>query len=796
VSAMVNEAEGRSETPLIPPVLPLLLTDDLIIFPGVLTPVVVNDKGQINLVNSVLDAEKRVMAVALKRPGEAEDERLEEPCEIGCAVAIVKMLRIPDGTLRLLMQGMARVRIDKVELNPEGQRLAHITRLQAEPRTGIRIEALIRALRDEFSKVIDKAQYLPAETKVALLNINEPGSLADFITSNLNIKPDERQEILATVEIEERLTRVSQLVRHELDILKLGSKIQTEVTGAIEKTQREYFLREQLKAIRKELGEDEEEGTEIRELKERLAKFDAADQVKETAEREIDRLGRMNPASAEYTVSRTYLDWLFDLPWRVSTEDRLNISEARRIMDRDHFGLEDVKERIFEYLAVKSLRDDGRGSILCFVGPPGVGKTSIGKSIAEAMGRKFVRMSLGGLRDEAEIRGHRRTYIGALPGRIIQNLKKAGTNNPVFMLDEIDKLGADFRGDPASAMLEVLDPEQNFSFQDNYLEVEFDLSRVMFITTANYLETIPPPLRDRMEIIKLPGYVTPEKVQIARRYLVPRQTEENGLTPKQITFTDKALERIVVYYTREAGVRTLERTIGKVCRKAAVAVVSGTKRRFKVNARNLEEFLGAPRVMPDLLGRQPRVGVATGLAWTPVGGVILIIEAIAMPGEGRLKITGQLGDVMKESAEIALSYLRNRATELKIPKEYFKRHDIHLHIPEGATPKDGPSAGITIAATLASLFTGRPVRHYIAMTGEITLQGQVLPIGGLREKSVAAVRGHMKEVICPVDNRAELEEIPDIVKGKIEYRFVETLDEVLRAVLLPRRKTEVKRAAA
>lgn len=770
-----------------PTPLPLFLTDDLVIFPGVITPVMVTGDDQVKQVNEAMNISGKVMVVALKKPAGA-DARLEEPNDIACSANIVKMLRIPDGSLRLLMQGVARVQIDEILDDPSLGKVARTTLLEPSKASGPRIDALNRKIRDEFTEVIDIAPYLPYEMKVALINISDTSSMCDFVAANLNIKPDERQEVLAAVQIPERLTLINSLVDRELNLLKLGSKIQQEVSGEIEKNQREYFLREQMKAIRKELGEDQE-GVEIRDLKEKLAKLDAPDPAKAAAEKEIDRLSKMNPASAEYTVSRTYLDWIFDLPWNVATSDNIEIADARKILDRDHYGLEDVKDRILEFLAVKKLKGDGKGSIVCFSGPPGVGKTSIGKSIAEAMGRKFVRMSLGGLRDEAEIRGHRRTYIGALPGRIIQNLKKAGTNNPVFMLDEIDKLGADFRGDPASAMLEVLDPEQNFSFADNYLELDFDLSRVMFITTANYLETIPAPLRDRMEIIKLPGYVTPEKLMIAKRYLVPRQATENGLKAGQITFTDKALEQIIVYYTREAGVRTLERTIGKVCRKAALDVASnGGEKQFKITTNNVEEYLGPARVTPDLQGKTPRVGVATGLAWTAVGGVMLQIEVISMPGEGRMKVTGQLGDVMKESAELAMSYLRANAGKWKIDREFLKKNDFHLHIPEGATPKDGPSAGITLTTALASLFTGRAIRHDIAMTGEITLQGHVLPIGGLREKSVAAGRGHMKMVICPEGNRSDLEEIPQIIKDKVEFRFVSNLEEVLKLALLPKDK--------
>jgi len=785
INDMISEDTNTlsEESNKISEVLPLFLTDDLVIFPGIILPLGVKDEAQINMVNDVLAGDVKMLAVVLKRSATDGKKRLNEPYDVGCAVSIPKMLRIPDGSLRLIVQGVERIHIDKVFKSETNIDVVKVSRIESTPGKGLRLEAMTRTIQDEFGEVIDAAPYLPYEMKVALVNITDPGSLSDFVAANLNIRADERQEILATSNIEVRLTKVSRMLSRELQLLKLGSKIQSEVSGTIEKNQREYFLREQLRAIRKELGEDEE-GAGTRELKKRLSELDASDQVKETSEREIERLERIAPSSAEYSVARTYLDWLLDLPWRISTEDRIEIGDARRILDRDHYGLQDVKERILEFLAVKKLKGTGRGSIICFVGPPGVGKTSVGRSIAEAMGRKFVRMSLGGLRDEAEIRGHRRTYIGALPGRIIQSIKRAGSNNPVFMLDEIDKLGSDFRGDPSSAMLEVLDPEQNFAFQDNYLELEFDLSKVMFITTANYLETIPPPLRDRMEIIKLPGYVTPEKVQIARRYLVPRQIKENGLKPSQIRFTNKALENLSLYYTREAGVRTLERTIGKICRKAAVEVAAGIKKKFSITVRNYTEYLGPPKFSQTLYNRRPQVGIANGLAWTSVGGVMLFIEAIAMPGQGKINITGQLGDVMKESAEIAMSYLRKKADKLKIAQDYFKTNDFHIHIPEGATPKDGPSAGITLTAAMASLFTKRPVKNDIAMTGEITLQGKVLSIGGMREKSVAAARGHMKILLCPSGNKSDLEEIPDIVKEKLEFKFVNTIDEVLRTVLI------------
>lgn len=779
-----RERESVSEKIDLPDLLILLPVEDLVLFPGIITPVAITDEQSLKLVEEVLNTPQKLLAVSLKKESTGEEGTLPLVYEVGCAATILKMLRIPDGTMRLLMQGIARIRILQLITTSAGWSMVRFEQLISPSPSGLEVEALMRQLKENFSQIIDASPHLPNEMKVPLLNITDPGALCDFIAANLNLKPEERQEALQTIDIQERLRVVMRLVTRELDLINISTRIQKEVSGSIEKSQREYFLREQLKAIKKELGE-EEEGAEIKKLRERLENLKAPERVKEVAQKEIDRLATISPASAEYTVARTYIDWLLELPWEVSTQDTINLTTARQILERDHYGLEDVKERILEILAVRKLKGEGKGSILCFVGPPGVGKTSIGRSIAEAMGRKFVRMSLGGLRDEAEIRGHRRTYIGALPGRIIQNIRRAGTNNPVFMLDEIDKLGTDFRGDPASAMLEVLDPEQNFAFQDNYLELDFDLSKVLFITTANYLETIPPPLRDRMEVIKLPGYITPEKVEIARRYLVPRQIKENGLNPEQVKFTQKALEDIVIYYTREAGVRTLERTIAKVCRKIAVKVAEDShKGSFLINSRNLERYLGSPTYLPDLQGKEPRVGVATGLAWTPVGGVLLQIEAIAMPGEGKLIITGRLGEVMRESAEIAMSYLRACASDWGLAPDYFKTHDFHIHIPEGATPKDGPSAGITITTALASLFTGRPVRHDVAMTGEITLQGRVLPIGGLREKSVAAARAHMKMVICPKGNQSDLSEIPEVIRKKLQYLLVESIDEVLKVTLI------------
>lgn len=765
----------------------LLTSSDLVVFPEILAPIIVKNENHIKIINEVLTDDSKTLIVALEKTSDKEQENDNLNIHpIGCVANIVKMMRIPDGTMRVLIQGVHRVRITDVQMTkaklPLGKFEIINTEIPTSPKLTKRIEALVRSVKELFTVIIDAANYLPEEMKVALMNISNPGILADFTAANISIQIEQRQEILSSLDVIERLEKILLFLRREEDILKIGSKIQSEVTQKMEKNQREYYLREQLRAIRKELGDDEE-GADIIEVRKRVEELDAPTYVKEAAEKEVERLGRINPASSEYSVSRSYIEWLLDLPWNIATEDSINIEESKKILDRDHYGLDDVKKRIIEYLAVKKLGGSSRGSILCFIGPPGVGKTSIGKSIAEAMGRSFVRMSLGGLRDEAEIRGHRRTYIGALPGRIMQNIRKAKSNNPVFMLDEIDKLGTDFRGDPASAMLEVLDPEQNFAFQDNYIELDFDLSKVMFITTANYMETIPPPLRDRMEVIKLPGYVTPEKVQIAKRYLVPRQMKENGLTTKHITFSDGALEDIVIHYTREAGVRNLERVVGKICRKVAVQVASGNQEKVRISVKNLKKFLGPIWLMPDLYNRKPTVGVANGLAWTSVGGVMLVIETIIFPGDGKIKVTGQLGNVMKESAEIARSYLQKEAKRLNIPEDMFKKYDLHIHVPEGATPKDGPSAGITIITALASLFTNTPVRHDVAMTGEITLQGRVLPIGGLREKAVAAGRSHMKMVICPKANEADLEGIPSAIKEKVEFKFVQSIDEVLKIAL-------------
>jgi ATP-dependent Lon protease len=653
----------------------------------------------------------------------------------------------------------------------------------------VTVEALISNLRGLIPRLAELAPYITSEHASVLLNIQNPSQLADFAAAALNISAEDRQQILETLDVKRRLERVTYLYNREIEILELGSKIQSKVQGEISKTQREYYLREQLKAIRTELGEIEEESEEIAELRRRVQEARMPEEVEKVAMKELDRLARIPQASAEYTVARTYLDWLVDLPWAVSTEDELDLVRAQRILDADHYGLEKVKKRIIEYLAVRQLAGDRKAPILCFAGPPGVGKTSLGQSIARALGRKFLRVSLGGVRDEAEIRGHRRTYIGALPGRIIQSIRKSGTKNPLFMLDEIDKLGTDFRGDPSSALLEVLDPEQNHAFSDHYLEVPFDLSRVMFISTANYIEYAPPALRDRMEILELPGYIEEEKLGIARHFLVPKQLAEHGLRRKQLKISTPTLRAIIRHHTREAGVRTLERQIAAICRGVAVDVVQKRmKRALSVSPDQLPRFLGPARFYFETAERIRRPGIATGVAWTPTGGDILFIEATHMAGKGIMTLTGQLGDVMKESGHAALSYLRANTADLGIDPELFQKRDIHIHMPAGAVPKDGPSAGVTIYTALLSLLTARKVLNDVAMTGEITLRGLILPVGGIKEKVLAAQRAGLRRFVLPTKNRPDLEEIPAHVKKRLKFHFVSEVSQIEELVLEPARR--------
>ena len=767
----------------IPSELPLLSLNDFVMFPNVIFPLSISDEKTIKMVNHALEGDKIVGIFTFRRPEDVKKSEAEY-YNVGTASLIIKMFRVPDGSIRLLVQGLARIKKDGI-IQEEPFEILKVSQIDAVKHESTKLEALIRLLIDDFREVIDSAPYLSEDLKAALINIKDPEVLADLISSNLNIDISEKQQILETVDLEKRLIKVSSLVSKELKLLKLRDKIKGDVDETLEQNQRKYYLREQLKAIKKELGEADEGEQEIEDLRKRIEETAMPEKTKEVALKELSRLSNMSPNSAEFPVIRTYLDWILEIPWEISTTDNLQLSEASKILDEDHYGLKDIKERILEYLAVLKLKDSIKGPILCFAGPPGVGKTSLGKSIARAMGRKFVRIALGGMRDEAEIRGHRRTYVGALPGRIVQSIRNAGSNNPVFMLDEIDKVGADFRGDPESALLEVLDPEQNNTFTDHYLDMPFDLSKVMFITTANVTHTISPPLRDRMEIIQLPGYINMEKREIARRFLVKRQIKEHGLTAKQLSFTKSALSKFAVQYTREAGVRNLERVIASVCRKVAYKIAGGEIKSIRITVRNYQEYLGEPRFLGEITDHPPSVGIATGLAYTPVGGVVLLIESTAIPGGKSLHITGQLGDVMKESAEIAISYLRSRGKKYGIKPDFFEKNSVHIHVPEGATPKDGPSAGVTMATSLASLFTGKKVRNDMAMTGEITLTGRVLPIGGLREKVVAAVRTGIKEIVIPAMNKKDLKDIPEEIRAKVQkFHFVEKIDEVLEAALI------------
>ncbi|MBM4048447.1 MAG: endopeptidase La, partial [Planctomycetes bacterium] len=709
------------EAAQLPKALPVLPIKDFVVFPGMILPVIVAKDRDIKLVDHVL-VKDRLLVLAVQKDPQLEVPRPSDLFLFGVAAVVMKMLKFPDNTTRILVQGIARIELTKFT-QTEPFLMAEFQKREETSTPGMELEALFKNAQNLFQKLVGLAPNMPDELKVIAMNIKDPGRLADMICANLNVSIVERQKVLEALDIKTRLERVLGLLTREVEVLELSGKIQSQVQSQMGKTQREYYLREQLKAIQKELGEGDEQSAEIEELRAKIKEAKMPPEALKEAERELDRLSRMHPSAAEYTVSRTYIDWLVTLPWSKATQDNLDIKRAHEILEEDHYDLQKVKERILEYLSVRKLKADMKGPILCFVGPPGVGKTSLGKSIARALGRKFIRMSLGGVRDEAEIRGHRRTYVGALPGRIIQGIRTAGSNNPVFMLDEVDKLGSDFRGDPSSALLEVLDPEQNFSFSDHYLDVPFDLSKVMFITTANILDTIPPPLRDRMEVLELPGYTEEEKLSIAKKYLVPKQREAHGLTDKQIEFEDAALQRVAADYTREAGLRNLEREIANICRKVARKVAEGAKGHHKITAKDVPVFLGPIKFFPEVAERTAIPGVATGLAWTAVGGDILFIESTQMPGSGKLMLTGSLGDVMKESAEAAVSFIRSRMKHFGIPEDLFKKIDLHIHVPSGAIPKDGPSAGVTICMSLLSLLTNRPVRPDVAMTGEITLRG-------------------------------------------------------------------------
>jgi ATP-dependent Lon protease len=715
----------------------------------------------------------------------------------------VRLVKLPDGSLQVLLQGAARIRLPKVatQIDPYLRADIEVLPSHAQETTSVQVEGLVKNLQTLFQRVVQLSPVLPDEMIIAATNIDEAGRLADFVAANIDIEPPQRQEILQELDTIARAHKVTELVTRELEVLEVGSRIQSQIRESMDKGQREFYLRQQLQAIRKELGEADEGEAEINALRERLDTAQLPPEARTDADRELQRLASIPTASPEHSMVRTYLEWLADLPWSVTTDDNLDLRHAKRVLDEDHFDLNRVKDRMLEYLAVMKLRAEResetaarvRGPILCLVGPPGVGKTSLGQSIARALGRKFVHMSLGGVRDEAEIRGHRRTYIGALPGRIIQGLRRAGSRNPVFILDELDKLGNDWRGDPSSALLEVLDPAQNSDFRDHYLDVSFDLSNALFIATANVLDTIPPALRDRLEVMDLPGYAEDDKLQIARRYLVPRQLTENGLDANRVSFSDAALRRIIREYTREAGVRNLEREIANVARKSARAIVMGETSSVSVSARRLAELLGPPRFQQEVVARDDEVGVATGLAYTPTGGEVLFVEARVVPGRGNLVLTGQLGDVMKESAQAALTYARARGRALGLgADDPLADKDVHVHVPAGAVPKDGPSAGITMATAIISALTRRPVDHCLGMTGEITLRGRVLPIGGLKEKVLAAHRAGLTRIVAPRDNRRDLDEIPARVRKDIGFTFVDHMDQVLNAAL--KREIQPERA--
>jgi ATP-dependent Lon protease len=769
----------RADQPL-PDALPVLPLRDTVTFPETLTPLAVGQERSIKLVNDVLGVNRMLVMVAARDP-EEEEPGPEGLYEVGVVGVVARMIKVPDDTLRILVQGTQRVRLGPY-VAEQPYMVARISELPDVSEPSAELEALTRNVQRTFTEIVEQIPYLPEELQMAVANIEDPAALGHLIAGSLRIGTEEKQKLLEEVDVAKRLRHLSRILARELEVVQLGTQIQSQVQSEIDKGQREFFLRQQLKAIQDELGEVDEQQAEVDELRERIDGADLPEHALRAADRELARLEKLPPAAAEHGVIRTYLEWLVELPWSRQTEDNLDIAHAREVLDADHYDLEKVKDRILEYLAVRKLNPDSPGPILCFVGPPGVGKTSLGRSIAKALGREFERISVGGVRDEAEIRGHRRTYIGALPGTIIRALRDAGSRNPVFMIDEIDKMGADFRGDPASAMLEVLDPAQNDSFRDHYLDLEFDLSDVVFIATANVPDTIPGPLLDRMETIELAGYTVEEKRHIARRYLVPRQIEANGLKPSQIEFSDAALTTIIEEYTREAGVRNLERQIGAICRKVARDVAEGkAKGKVKVSGKKARELLGRRRVFAEQRRRTKVPGVATGLAWTPTGGDVLFIEATAMPGSGKLTITGQLGEVMKESAQAALSWVRGHWAEVApgLGELWFAEHDIHIHVPAGAVPKDGPSAGVAMTVALSSLVSGRPVRNDVAMTGEVTLTGQVLPIGGLKEKSLAAQRAGIKRVIVPERNKGDVEEIPEHELGDLEFVFV---DEVSKAI--------------
>jgi ATP-dependent Lon protease len=797
-----REEPDSSATPAIPEELPILPLRGVVVYPLMVLPLTVGQPRSVRLVDEVAVGDRLVGLVASEDP-ELDEPDTDQVYRMGTAALIHRLIKSPDGTMRIIVQGVERIHIDEW-ITEEPYLKAKVSTMPDDvPEEGdVEAEALMRNVVDLFGRLVALVPHLPDELMMAAASTDDPRQLVYLISTSMRMELQDAQEILELDQVTDKLRRLTNILNRELEVLELGKKIQSEAQSEMEKMQREYFLREQLKAIQRELGEGDEQQMEIEELRTKIAEAGMAEEAEKEALRELSRLEKLPPAAAEYGVIRTYLDWLTSLPWSVTTQDTLDIAYARQVLDEDHYDLDKIKERILEYLSVRKLRleraeereeeelhtqdfirREREGVILCFVGPPGVGKTSLGQSIARALDRKFTRMSLGGVRDEAEIRGHRRTYIGALPGRIIQTIRRVGSKNPIIMLDEVDKIGADWRGDPSSALLEVLDPEQNREFRDHYMDVAFDLSQVMFITTANILDTIPGPLRDRMEILQLSGYTEEEKIKIAKGYLVPRQIRENGLRASEISFADDALRAIIRDHTREAGVRSLERQIGGVCRKVATQVAEGQTEPVVVDAEQIAEYLGKPIYFFEAAERCDMPGVATGLSVTAVGGDILFIEATKMPGQKSLTITGQLGDVMKESAQAALSYVRSQAGDLGFDKDFFNTNDIHVHVPAGAVPKDGPSAGVTIATALASLLTGRAVRADVGMTGEITLRGQVLPVGGIKEKALAAHRAGLRTVVIPKRNEKDLEDLPQEIRDEMNFVLVDRVDEVLTTAL-------------
>lgn len=788
-----GEEEGQEHRPVgfeedpanvtVPAELPILPLRGVVIFPSAIVPLLISRGSSLKLVEDCLKGD-RILGLAAQKNAEDENPEPNALFSRGSAGRILKMLKYPDGSVRILVQGIQRIEIREYFQHDPYLR-AKIAPLPDSVQDAKDLGALQAHMVSQFSKFVSLVPYLPDELQGVVMNIKDPARVTDLVASQLNISSDEKQDLLNTLDVRTRLEKLSTILNREIELVELGHKIQSQVQTELNKNQKEFYLRQQIRAIQKELGEGDSRSNEIDDLKKKIEEAKMPEEARKAADNELERLRLIPPESAEHSMVRTYLEWLVNLPWSVSTEDNLDIPHARQVLDEDHYNLVKIKDRILEYLAVRKLRKDPKGPILCFVGPPGVGKTSLGRSIARAMGRKFARMSLGGVRDEAEIRGHRRTYIGSLPGRIVQSLRNAGSNNPLFMLDEIDKLGMDFRGDPSSALLEVLDPEQNFSFQDHYLDVPFDLSKVMFITTANYLEPVPPALRDRMEVIELAGYTDEDKIEIAKRHLIPKQIRENGLTPEQIGFSDTAILLVARSYTHEAGVRNLERELGSLCRKIARAVTEGQTGLTEISPEKVVELLGPEKHFSEVSERTMEPGVAIGLAWTPNGGDILFIEATRMAGKKGLTLTGQLGDVMKESAQAALSYVRAHADRLGISADFFENCDLHIHVPAGATPKDGPSAGITMATALASLLTGRPLHSHLAMTGEITLRGRVMPIGGVKEKVLAARRAGVTTIILPRRNEKDLEDVPENIRKELQFHFVDTIGEVLDIALEP-----------